>query len=170
MAEPISSTCPKCGKAFKLPAELAGKKIVCKGCNTQFLVTPSKVAVAAAAKSTAPPPAPASAPPPDEAPIPLDDAPIPLDDGTPASAGGGGEVSAMPDVKVVKLDKLKHTSTGEYMVVKVFLGGKMVHAAIEATLNEVAADGWLFVQGVPKDQDMYLVFRRKESAQESMHA
>lgn len=42
MAEPIAIACPKCDKSMKVPAQLAGKKIKCKGCEHVFLVPAGK--------------------------------------------------------------------------------------------------------------------------------
>ena len=62
-AEQVTTYCPACGKTFTLPAELNGKKILCKGCQTHFIVQADKPGVPAAAP---PPPAkpPAAAAPP----------------------------------------------------------------------------------------------------------
>ncbi len=49
MAAPLEVSCPSCGKALKVPAELAGKRVKCKGCLEVFLVRAPKVKPAAAA-------------------------------------------------------------------------------------------------------------------------
>lgn len=36
MAATVSVSCPECGKQLKAPADVIGKKIRCKGCNTVF--------------------------------------------------------------------------------------------------------------------------------------
>src|SRR5262249_34131429 len=38
MAATIAQACPKCGKVIKAPADLAGKKIRCKGCAHIFMM------------------------------------------------------------------------------------------------------------------------------------
>lgn len=164
--EPVACSCPKCGKVLKVPAEIVGKKIVCKACSTQFVVTPSAKPPEAVAKPAAAPAAPAAAaaPAPPPPPAPAEDAPIPLDDGPIPLAGGpmteGGDTSAVPSLRPVNLEKLKHTSTGEYMVVKIFLAGKMIQVQIEQTLNECAVDGWQYVQAFQREADLYIIFRR----------
>lgn len=45
MAATIAQACPKCGKVIKAPADLAGKKVRCKGCAHIFLMQgPSRAA------------------------------------------------------------------------------------------------------------------------------
>jgi predicted Zn finger-like uncharacterized protein len=50
----IITNCPQCKKQFKVPDEIAGKKIKCKGCGTAFVVTNTAV------QPDAKPPAPGS--------------------------------------------------------------------------------------------------------------
>jgi hypothetical protein len=185
-AEPITTYCPVCGKTFHLPPELNGKKIVCKGCQTHFVVQPDKpglpaaapapkpaaparaVAVAAPAAKAATPvhaapaaaaPAPPAAPAPATAelpPIPFDDAPVPLID-------TGGE-SAMPTVvKPQALEKVKIESKGPYFVVKLVTVGKMIHVGLENTLNEHAADGWRLQQILSVHDESYAIFYRERN-------
>ena len=54
MAAVLNVTCPNCGKALKVPAELEGKRVKCKGCDKPFPVAAPKPA------AKAPPPAEAS--------------------------------------------------------------------------------------------------------------
>lgn len=67
MPDTLDVKCPTCGKALKVPAQLAGKKVKCKGCDTAFQVSaPGARSVGAAlaagaatgAKPAAPPPEP----------------------------------------------------------------------------------------------------------------
>lgn len=51
--------CPKCGRALKVPVELAGKKVKCPACQTIFITSPEET-------SPSPPPAP---PPAEEVPV-----------------------------------------------------------------------------------------------------
>ncbi len=53
MPDTLTVACPECGKQIKAPAEVAGKKIRCKGCGEIF------VATAAPARAAAPPAKPA---------------------------------------------------------------------------------------------------------------
>ena len=57
MADTLDVKCPTCGKALKVPAALAGKKVKCKGCDTAFAVPAPKAApkAAPAAKAAAKP-------------------------------------------------------------------------------------------------------------------
>ena len=80
MAATLDIACPYCAKAFKVPADLAGKVIRCKGCQQMFEVEagprparPAKPAPARPAKPAAARPAPAA----DDAPIPFKDDPPP---------------------------------------------------------------------------------------------
>jgi hypothetical protein len=72
MPATLDVTCPKCGKALKVPAELEGKKIKCKDCATVIPVTsgakPAKAAKPAVAARPASKPAvkAAAAPPPEK--------------------------------------------------------------------------------------------------------
>jgi len=64
MAATLDVSCPNCNKALKVPAELEGKKVKCKGCSEVFAIqAPKKAKPAAkpAPKSPAPPPAPPKA-------------------------------------------------------------------------------------------------------------
>ena len=180
--EPIVCNCPKCGKGFKVPAELLGKKLVCKACQAQFEVKPAKssaapavsggaaaVATAAPAKPAAPPQppsppvaaaeshAPAPQPSSDLPSIPFDDAAVPL--------AGGGDADAMPTfVKPKNIEKVKIESTGHYFVVKLVLVGKMVHVGIETTLNEHAADGWRLKEILNVGAEAYAILYRDPAA------
>jgi hypothetical protein len=59
----LDVTCPSCGKALKVPAELAGKKVKCKGCDEVFVIKgPAKKTAAKPAAKPAPPPPPPPAP------------------------------------------------------------------------------------------------------------
>ena len=71
MAELLDVNCPNCRKAFKVPAEFAGRTIKCKSCQTPFTVGGAKPA---AAKPVKPASAKPAAPPPEAAaPIPFKD-------------------------------------------------------------------------------------------------
>ncbi len=125
MSQPsVTTYCPACGKTFHVPAELTGKKVMCKGCGTHFLVqadkpglpvaSPAKAAgaeahaPAAPAKAAAPSPKAAAPPPPaakTSAPPPPPPAPaatapddglasIPLDD-SPIALSDGTTASQM---------------------------------------------------------------------------
>ena len=62
MANPIDTECPNCQTVLRVPAELAGKKVKCKKCNTIFAVPSGdkpKSAKPVAAKPVAAKPAPA---------------------------------------------------------------------------------------------------------------
>ncbi len=63
--EPTTTYCPACGKVFRVPPELVGKKIQCKACQTFFMVQADKPGIPAAAPAGSPstPPTAAAAPP-----------------------------------------------------------------------------------------------------------
>ena len=42
MPATLDLACPKCGKKLKVPAELEGKKVKCKDCQSVFAVTAPK--------------------------------------------------------------------------------------------------------------------------------
>ena len=52
--EPITTYCPACGKVFRVPPELNGKKILCKNCQTYFMVQADKPGIPAAAPPAVP--------------------------------------------------------------------------------------------------------------------
>jgi hypothetical protein len=52
--EPITTYCPTCGKAFRVPPDLQGKKIACKGCQTHFVVQADKPGIPAAHQPATP--------------------------------------------------------------------------------------------------------------------
>lgn len=52
--EPITTYCPACAKSFRVPPDLNGKKILCKSCQTHFMVQADRPGLPAA-----PPPPPA---------------------------------------------------------------------------------------------------------------
>lgn len=54
MAATLDISCPHCAKAIKLPAELVGKTIRCKGCQQTFTVGGAKAAKPAMAKPSKP--------------------------------------------------------------------------------------------------------------------
>ena len=60
----ISTYCPACGKAFRVPPDLQGKKILCKNCQTHFLVQADKPGIPAAPPPTGAPQAVPATPPP----------------------------------------------------------------------------------------------------------
>src|SRR6266540_522871 len=72
MPATLDISCPNCGKQLKVPAELEGKKVKCKGCQEVFAVTaPKQKAAPKAAPSKPAPKAPAppkSEPKPEEKP------------------------------------------------------------------------------------------------------
>ena len=55
--EPITTYCPTCGKAFRVPPDLQGKKIACKGCQTHFVVQADKPGIPSAHQPAAHAPA-----------------------------------------------------------------------------------------------------------------
>jgi hypothetical protein len=75
MPATLDVSCPECGKQLKVPAELEGKKVKCKGCESVFVIKapkaakppakPAKPAAKPAAKSPPPPPP----PPPEKSPF-----------------------------------------------------------------------------------------------------
>ena len=176
----IACACPQCGRQFRVPANLQGRKLICKGCQAHFVVQPPKAAATAApraplapapagraAATVANPPVAAatSAPAPvapatsDLAPIPFDDAPVPLDDSH----------SAPPDQTISTrgkaMEKVKIESSGPYFVVKLVLTGKMIHVGIERTLNDYAAEGWYLEQILPVGSDAYAILRREQDGE-----
>ncbi|MDB5307223.1 MAG: hypothetical protein JWO38_1425 [Gemmataceae bacterium] len=64
MPATLDISCPNCGKELKVPAEFAGKRVKCKGCQEVFAVTAPGKAARPAAKPPAAKPA-AKAPPAD---------------------------------------------------------------------------------------------------------
>ncbi len=58
MAATLEISCPHCSKAIKVPAELAGKTIRCKGCQETFVVKSGAAPKPAVKKSAAAPPPP----------------------------------------------------------------------------------------------------------------
>lgn len=80
MPAPIDTSCPTCGKAFRVPAEFAGKTIRCKNCQATF-------AVPAAGRPAGPKPVKAKIAPAEPAP----DAPLKfVDDPPPAAPARSG--------------------------------------------------------------------------------
>lgn len=64
MPDTLDVTCPNCDKGLKVPAELAGKRVKCKGCQEVFTIRPparaaGKPAAKPAAKAAKPAPRPA---------------------------------------------------------------------------------------------------------------
>jgi hypothetical protein len=184
--EPITTYCPACGKAFRVPTELNGKKILCKACQTHFVVQPDRPGVPAApppapartssmstpsARAIAPAPTKAAAGPAGNppvtaattAPIPVpppasnDLAPIPFDDSDIAPSVGTPAASV---AKPTEIEKVKIESKGPYYVIKLVTGGKMIHVNIENALNENAADGWKLEQIVTVSGEAYAILSR----------
>src|SRR3954470_12534411 len=62
MPATLDVTCPNCGKALKVPAELEGRRVKCKGCGEAFVVKAPKAKAAKPAAKPAPPPPPPAAP------------------------------------------------------------------------------------------------------------
>jgi hypothetical protein len=177
--ETITCSCPQCGRPFRVPAQLQGKKIQCKGCQTQFVVQASKPATAAPPLKTAQAPAaPAAAPaaagsvpvtaataapapvaPPSDglALIPFDEGAVPV---PPDGADGG--VSQTVSTRGKQMEKVKIESSGPYFVVKLVLTGKMIHVGLERTLNEYAAEGWYLEQILPVGSDAYAILKREQ--------
>lgn len=58
MPATLDVSCPNCGKSLKVPAELAGKRVKCKGCDEVFPVPAPKAAAKPAAAKPAAKPAP----------------------------------------------------------------------------------------------------------------
>ncbi len=54
MADTVSVTCPECGKAVKIPEELLGRKLRCKGCDESFVARASRAAEKKSAKKPEP--------------------------------------------------------------------------------------------------------------------
>ena len=53
MPATLDVACPNCGKALKVPAELDGKRVKCKGCDEVFAVRAPKPAAKPAPKPAA---------------------------------------------------------------------------------------------------------------------
>lgn len=177
--ETITCACPQCGRQFRVPAQLQGKKLLCKGCQTPFVAQPSKPAPAAPPAKTAQAPAvpaaapaaagsvavtaataaPAPAAPSSDglAPIPFDERAVPL---TPDGADSGASQTISTRGK--QMEKVKIESSGPYFVVKLVLTGKMIHVGLERTLNEYAAEGWHLEQILPVGSDAYAILKREQ--------
>lgn len=68
MPATLDVSCPNCGKPLKVPAELAGKRVKCKGCDEVFAIPAPKAAKAVPpARPAKPAPAATPAPPPEPA-------------------------------------------------------------------------------------------------------
>ena len=157
--EPISCACPECGKQFRVAANLAGKRIVCSGCKTKFVVPGGKVsAPVAKPKAAAAAAAPAAGPKPSdqEAPISIEE-PIPFDE----AEGESGE-SLISSRKHLAKERIKIEATGHYYVGKVILAGKMVHVTVERALNEYAEQGWRVQHVLQSGQEAYFVMTREQ--------
>jgi hypothetical protein len=183
--EPITTYCPACGKAFRVPPDLNGKKILCKACQTHFVVQADRPGLPAAppppapARAAAPPQAAHSAAPPKVPSAPTSNppvtaataapvavpppptdalAPIPFDD---APVPDSMSVASLPSVsKPKELGKVKIESKGPYFVIKLVTAGKMIHVNIENVLNEHAADGWKLEQIISVSGDAYAILSR----------
>lgn len=67
MPATLDVSCPECEKSLKVPAELEGKKIKCKGCGAVFPITaPKKAKPAAKPAAKSPPPPPPKPPEPEK--------------------------------------------------------------------------------------------------------
>ncbi len=189
--EPISCSCPQCGKRYRVPGELLGKKISCKGCQYTFVVqvakpvpaaagppataaapaaSPNGSALARAAPAVTPSPMPAagtvavaSASPAAVLHPPQELAPIPFDDAALPRTGDGSGLP--PDQSISSrakaMEKVKIETSGPYFVVKLVLSGKMVHVGIEKALNEHAGDGWRLQQIVESNNEAYAILYRE---------
>jgi hypothetical protein len=62
MPATLDVTCPNCGKALKVPADLEGRRVKCKGCDEAFVVKAPKAKKLAKTKEAPPPPPPPPAP------------------------------------------------------------------------------------------------------------
>jgi hypothetical protein len=153
-AEPIPFNCPKCGKAFKVPPELVGKKITCKVCQTGFVVpatpTPAAAPPPIPIASGSPPVAAATAAPAPVTPPPGDLEMIPFDDTVVTQATVATSATRASEVSTAgkegSLDKVKLDIKGHYFVLKLFLASKSAQKDIERLLNEYAEDGWRLQQ------------------------
>jgi hypothetical protein len=173
-AETILCPCPQCGRSFRIPVNLAGRKVVCKGCQAHFVVPGAKqaathppahaVAAAPAHAAAKTPHATAAAPAAvahetatdDFAPIPLDDSPLPV----PGDSSGS---QPLISTRGQKIEKVKIETTGPYYVAKLYLSGKMTHVVIEKALNEMAADGWQLKQVLSVGEtEAYAIFYREQ--------
>lgn len=54
MADTVSVTCPECDKVVKIPEEMLGRKLRCKGCDEKFVARASRGAEKKPAKKGAP--------------------------------------------------------------------------------------------------------------------
>jgi hypothetical protein len=194
----ISCACPQCGRVFRIPAQLQGRKLICKGCQAHFIAQPGKgvpaaAAPAAPARAPAKPggpagataaapvvaapapvaataaPAPSLSPTPDLPPIPIDDLLEPISlDGI----GGPGQSSLVSTAQTLdkKANKVKLETTGPYFVVKLLVSGNMAHVNIEKTLNEYAAEGWLLQQVLPVGVECYAILKRGDSQPDAAKA
>ena len=156
----ISCACPKCARRFRVPAALEGKKIICKGCQTHFLVQPVPEPTApGAAAATGQAPAPPAARPDgsvsDFDPIPLDDIPV---SGSAAPSAAGADSSAF---RPATTEKLALDTDGHYAVVKVPASSKF---GIEKILNEYAVEGWRLQQLFTAGNETYAIFFREPNA------
>ncbi|MGL6073598.1 MAG: hypothetical protein ACRC8S_05485 [Fimbriiglobus sp.] len=84
MAETLEISCPSCGKKMKVPANLLGKRIRCKGCETPFEVQDPTAAKPKSAKPAAAKPATAKPTAAKPAKAPDADAPMKFKDDPPA--------------------------------------------------------------------------------------
>ncbi|MFO0801720.1 MAG: hypothetical protein U0791_01170 [Gemmataceae bacterium] len=66
MPATLDVSCPECEKAIKVPAELEGKKVKCKGCETIFVIAAPKKAKATKPAAKSPPPPPPKPPEPEK--------------------------------------------------------------------------------------------------------
>ncbi|QDU18454.1 hypothetical protein [Urbifossiella limnaea] len=100
MADTLDIKCPTCGKALKVPAALAGKKVKCKGCDTAFAVAAPKAAKPAPKAAAKPAAHQAAAPEPEKPKSPFLDDDDELDE--------QGRVKAMGVVKESDVPRCPH--------------------------------------------------------------
>ena len=184
--ESIICTCPKCGRNYRAPPELNGKRTACKSCKHQFVISESPNSKApapkagAAAKQTAHPPAeseatslkeaevnasaPEDASTPEDAPIPFDDAPVPFDDPTPSEESNTETGESIVRVKIEQ-QKFEEQTTGRYMVIRILLAGKMIHSIIERSLNDQAESGWKLEHILSVDNQAYAIMSRDDDGE-----
>src|SRR5262245_9809903 len=97
----ITTYCPACGKAFRVPPELQGKRILCKSCQTNFIVHYDRPCIPAApppaaARPAAPAAAPAHAPAASPAPASIQKVPPARAHNPPVTAATSAPVAVPP--------------------------------------------------------------------------
>ncbi len=142
--------CPNCGKTLKIPSKYLGLKVACNNCDAHFVVKPATAGGGTQLADV------------EEAIVDEE-----LEELKKAKEASSHEVSQITPPSTPAAERqeasgpVAATAHGyEYSVARVHLGGRMVQATIEESLNKYAADGWRFRQAIHHGTEIYVVFER----------